>query len=69
MVLNLLPLPHWMAGGPVSLLPYRQAFQLSKIEPYGMFILIFLAITPVLSFILTPFISLTYGIIRLLFGI
>ncbi len=70
MVLNLLPLPPLDGGRvAVSLLPYRHAFQLSKIEPYGMFILIFLAITPVLSFILTPFISLTYGIIRLLFGV
>jgi hypothetical protein len=35
-------------------LPHRQAWQLSRIEPYGLFILIGLAITPVLGWILTP---------------
>jgi len=55
MVLNLIPLPPLDGGRiAVSLLPYRQAYQLSRIEPYGMFILIALAITPVLGWILTP---------------
>ncbi|MFZ3017722.1 MAG: site-2 protease family protein [Gallionella sp.] len=70
MVLNLLPLPP-LDGGRVaiSLLPYRQAYQLSKIEPYGMFILIFLAITPVLGMILLPLVKLVYKLISVLFGI
>ncbi|HCI13255.1 MAG: peptidase M50 [Gallionellales bacterium GWA2_60_142] len=70
MVLNLLPLPP-LDGGRVaiSLLPYRQAFQLSKIEPYGMFILIFLAVTPVLGWILLPLVRLVYKLISVLFGI
>jgi Zn-dependent protease len=70
MVLNLLPLPP-LDGGRVaiSLLPYRQAFQLSKIEPYGMFILIFLAVTPVLGMILLPLVKLVYKLISVLFGI
>ncbi len=48
LVLNLLPLPP-LDGGRVaiSLLPHRQAFQLAKVEPYGMFILILLAVVPV----------------------
>jgi len=55
MVLNLIPLPPLDGGRiAVSLLPHRQAFQLARIEPYGMFILIGLAITPVLGWILTP---------------
>jgi len=55
LVLNLLPLPPLDGGRvAVSLLPHRQAYQLSRIEPYGMFILIGLAITPVLGWILTP---------------
>lgn len=55
MVLNLLPLPPLDGGRvAVSLLPHRQAYQLSRIEPYGMFILIGLAFTPVLGWILTP---------------
>jgi Zn-dependent protease len=70
MVLNLLPLPPLDGGRvAVSLLPHRQAFQLAKIEPYGMFILIFLAITPVLSLILSPLIGLVYKLLSLLFGI
>jgi Zn-dependent protease len=70
MVLNLLPLPP-LDGGRVaiSMLPHRQAFQLAKIEPYGMFILIFLAITPILSLLLSPPIELAYKSLSLLFGI
>jgi Zn-dependent protease len=70
MVLNLLPLPPLDGGRvAVSLLPHRQAFQLAKIEPYGMFILIFLAITPVLSLILSPLVNLMYKLITFLFGL
>ncbi len=70
MVLNLLPLPPLDGGRvAVSLLPHRQAFQLAKIEPYGMFILIFLAITPVLGMILMPLVQLMYKLLSLLFGI
>ncbi|HYR05653.1 MAG TPA: site-2 protease family protein [Gallionella sp.] len=68
MVLNLLPLPPLDGGRvAVSLLPHRQAFQLAKIEPYGMFILIFLAVTPVLSLILSPLVNLVYKLISFLF--
>ena len=70
MVLNLLPLPPLDGGRvAVSMLPHRQAYQLSRIEPYGMFILIFLAITPVLGWILMPLVSLMYQLLSLLFGI
>lgn len=70
MVLNLLPLPPLDGGRvAVSLLPYRQAIQLSKIEPYGMFILIFMAVTPVLGTILSPLVGLVYKFISMLFGI
>lgn len=55
MVLNLIPLPPLDGGRvAVSLLPHQQAYQLARIEPYGMFILIALAVTPVLGWILTP---------------
>lgn len=70
LVLNLLPLPPLDGGRvAVSLLPHRQAFQLAKIEPYGMFILIFAAMTPVLGWILQPSVGGVYKIISLLFGI
>ncbi len=70
MVLNMLPLPPLDGGRvAVSLLPHRQAYQLARIEPYGMFILIFLAITPVLSLVLSPLVNLTFKLISLLFGI
>jgi len=70
MVLNLLPLPPLDGGRvAVSMLPHRQAYQLARIEPYGMFILIFLAVTPVLSAILSPLIGLVYKLISFLFGI
>jgi Zn-dependent protease len=70
MVLNLLPLPPLDGGRvAVSLLPHRQAFHLAKVEPYGMFILIFLAITPVLGLVLSPLVGLVYKLFALIFGI
>jgi Zn-dependent protease len=70
MVLNLLPLPP-LDGGRVaiSLLPHQQAFQLSKIEPYGMFILIFMAITPVLGAVLFPLVKLAESFLFFMVGI
>lgn len=70
MVLNLLPLPPLDGGRvAVSLLPHRQSYMLAKIEPYGMFILIFMAITPLLGMILSPLVNLVFELISLLFGI
>jgi Zn-dependent protease len=63
LVLNLLPLPPLDGGRiAISLLPHRQAFQLAKIEPYGMIILILLAVVPIggqpiLSWILSPLVT------------
>jgi hypothetical protein len=45
------------------------AYKLAQIEPYGMFILIFLALTPVLWWILRPFMNILYFVIQLLFGL
>ena len=70
MVLNLLPLPPLDGGRiAISMLPHRLAYKLAQIEPYGMFILIFLAVTPVLWWILSPFMGIVYYVIRLLFGL
>ncbi|GHD60257.1 site-2 protease family protein [Jeongeupia chitinilytica] len=59
MVLNLLPLPP-LDGGRilVSLLPNRQAMWLSRIEPYGFFILIALLATNMLGTIMAPLMRL-----------
>jgi Zn-dependent protease len=70
MVLNLIPLPPLDGGRvAVSLLPHRQAYTLAKIEPYGMFILIFLAITPVLGWILSPPVIGLMRLINFMFGL
>lgn len=68
--LNMLPLPP-LDGGRVaiSLLPHRQAYQLSRVEPYGMFILIFLAFTPILWWVLRPIMNVQYFFIQSLFGL
>lgn len=66
MFLNLLPiLP--LDGGRVmfSLLPNQMAWQYSKLEPYGMLIVIALLATGVLSVILEPMIELGYSFLRL----
>jgi Zn-dependent protease len=70
MVLNLLPLPP-LDGGRVaiSLLPHRQAYQLSRIEPYGIFILIFLVVTPILGWVLFPLVKMVKNLILMLLGI
>jgi Zn-dependent protease len=68
LVLNLLPLPPLDGGRiAVSLLPHRQAFQLARLEPYGMVILILMVLVPVggkplLGWILSP---LAGAVIRL----
>ena len=68
--LNLLPLPPLDGGRiAISMLPHQLAYKLSQIEPYGMFILIFLAVTSVLGWILSPFMGMAYYVIRLIFGL
>ena len=70
MMLNLLPLPPLDGGRvAVSLLPHRQAYQLSRVEPYGIFILIFLVISGMLGLIFLPLVSMVYKLISVLFGI
>jgi len=66
MALNLLPiLP--LDGGRilVSLLPVRLAWQYSRMEPYGMLIVIFLMATGMLWTLMTPLMALGDAIVRL----
>jgi Zn-dependent protease len=70
MVLNLLPLPPLDGGRmAVSLLPYRLAYQFSKIEPYGFMILLLLMMTGVLGMIVWPFIIIMKQLLVWLFGL
>ncbi len=66
MALNLLPLPP-LDGGRilVGLLPDRWSYALSRVEPYGFFILIFLLATNTLWFFLQPFYEFGVGIVRI----
>lgn len=58
MALNLVPLPPLDGGRIVfSLLPQRMAWQYSKIEPYGLVILIILMLTGVLWVMLQPLLA------------
>lgn len=67
MALNLLPLLP-LDGGRIllSLLPRDLAWKYSRIEPYGMFILIALMAFGVLGTLMAPFVSLGYSLIRLI---
>jgi Zn-dependent protease len=70
MSLNLIPRPPLDGGRvAVSLLPVKQAIQFSKLEPYGLFILLGLLFTGVLGIILWPLISLFIGLIALVSGL
>ena len=65
---NLFPLPP-LDGGRilVGLLPYKQAQMVSRIEPFGFFIVMALVLAGVVtSFWLMPLMSLGYGAINLL---
>lgn len=66
MALNLLPLPPLDGGRiAVGLLPGRAAWALSRVEPYGFFILLALLVTGTLGFFLSPFLQLGQSVVRL----
>ena len=70
MALNLIPLPPLDGGRiAVSLLPVKQAIQFSRLEPYGLFILLGLLFTGILGIILWPLISLFIGLVALVTGL
>lgn len=64
MALNMLPIPP-LDGGRVivSLLPHKQAVFWSKIEPYGLFLIVGLMVTGYLGYILFPVIGFVIGIL------
>ncbi|MFA5521735.1 MAG: site-2 protease family protein [Castellaniella sp.] len=66
MALNLLPVPPLDGGRIVfSLLPDRLAWKYSRIEPYGLLILIVLMMSGSLWFLLQPLLQLGYWVVRL----
>jgi len=68
--LNMLPLPPLDGGRvAVSLLPHKQAVMLARLEPYGMFILIFMVMTPLLGWVLMPIVSGLTALINFIFGL
>lgn len=70
MALNLIPLPPLDGGRiAVSLLPVKQAIQFSKLEPYGLFILLGLLFTGILGVILWPLINLFIGLTAIVTGL
>jgi len=70
MVFNLVPIPPTDGGRILtSLLPPRMAFRFSKIEPYGMFILVGLILTGILWDLIGPVISGVMALIRTLTGL
>jgi Zn-dependent protease len=67
MFLNLLPiLP--LDGGRIvaSLLPMRAAWRYSKLEPFGLPLLVLLLVTNVLGFVLQPLVGASDALIRAL---
>ena len=64
MILNLFPLPP-LDGGRVAvgLLPGPLAWQLSRIEPYGFFVVLALFATGVLAMIVFPPVQFFYGLV------
>ncbi len=67
-VFNLFPLPP-LDGGRilVGVLPYKQAMLVSRIEPWGFFVVMALILTGVISKIwMQPLMSVTYGFLEIL---
>jgi len=70
LVFNLVPIPPTDGGRILtSLLPPRLAYSVSKIEPYGMFILVGLMITNVLWKLIGPVIHVVMMLIQKLVGL
>jgi len=70
MILNLFPILPLDGGRIVAgLLPNRLSYQYSRLEPYGMFILIVLMISPLFGWLLWPLVAGTVKALYSVFGV
>ncbi len=68
MALNLLPIPPLDGGRIViGLLPHRASYAYSRLEPYGLPIIMLLMVTRTLEIFLMPFLHMGEAILRFLF--
>ncbi len=66
MALNLLPVPPLDGGRiAVGLLPNRLAYKYSRLEPYGLFVVLFLLASGTLGFFLKPFYLFGLAVVEL----
>ncbi len=70
MALNLLPIPPLDGGRiAVGLLPGRASYALSRVEPYGFFVVLALLMIPgALNSLLSPIVGAAWSLIRVLTG-
>ncbi len=70
MILNLIPIPP-LDGSRIlsSLLPPKMALLLSRVEPYGLIILVVLIFSGLLRKVLVPSVFLVFGLIASFFGL
>jgi len=70
MVLNLMPVPPLDGGRiAISVLPHALAYNLAKLEPYGLLVIMLLMASGVLSSIMYPILGSIIGVLSFVFGI
>jgi len=70
MVLNLIPVPPLDGGRiAISALPHTMAYNLAKLEPYGLLIIMLLMASGVLSSFMYPILGSIIGMLSFVFGI